>query len=699
MTLTLVADPGNGNVVQHPSGLVVLRAEDFVGGARGDLTTSADSSSVAGTVVVDTQAFVVPSTLASAGTGASALRRFALAANTLEIPIATLSPLLSANTFFQAMVTLKVEGDVPSNARYKKTHSYYGVDQGGAAAGMAWGRDTTFISGVNIQTEFYGDQFKVTMPLQIGWSTVSGNTDLVLRIWGVTGGTMSYSLDLVYLMTFGGDLRLRHNLGNYPVLDLGTNGSVDIDQDNDDTDNIIGKFSVGTVSHAAGVEGFSVPTDFQEAGDEPTAYNITDGDWTGPMPTTPDDPKSWLSFIAAPQYIPETTLINDPFAGAALGTSGVTFATTEGYILTGSGGNFGGPGHPNGTSGWTRDGAGNIRCSIVNSAASGTGTYAGFFPHADLTLGVLDIISGSASDPRNYQHTLLGLEDATVETTFACDTASGEVNLLVGFRAFSGNAFPIDQSFLDNSYGCRLSLSGGVLEAALMVVEEGAITSPTPTNGTIQDFSSTSTVDAAYAANTVYRVKVERRRYRMRAKVWLDGTSEPGSWTFDEYMPFRWLGGGNEGFIDYEYDTNWSGDTDHDTVEVDIWYTAQQSIAGMTCWPNVTTPNQVVRCSEYILTVEPEGTTPVDMLVAEENNDGSSRSNDVTVPYATIPSARFVEGSLRKRHFSSDSLGFNLLGWKDGAGGPEMQASALPIAWELGVLGEFLPQIYRLVIF
>jgi hypothetical protein len=695
MTLSLVGDPGNGNIAQHPSGLVVLRAEDFVGPARGDLTTASDSSSVVGTVVQDTQALVVPSTFSSAGTGADYPRRWALASDTLRFPIATLDPYLNGTPSFDAYVSIKVTGGVPSNARYRETNSYFNGFLGGAAVGVAWGRDTTLNSGINIvPTSQWGDQYLMSEPLRIFWSAISAGTNLVLRAWGVTGGTIEHSIDLVYFIPRDGNLRLRYSMSLFPF-DIGSNGVVFQDEDNDDTDNVIGKFSVGSTTGAGVLYQGETTVDYQDAGDEPTNYDITNNEWDGSDPATnPLDPFGWISFIAAPHYIPTTSLINDTFSGAATGGSGILIASSQGYIVNSPGNNFGGPGHPNGTSGWTRDGAGNLRCSIVRSTAiPAGGPYAGT-PHATLWFGLEETISAGSTDPRDYQPVLWGLDDFTEETTFAADKATDEVNLMVGFLATTATGSPGSVDMTTNGYGVVLSLTGGVLTATL----KACSTEGTPsfyTGDDLYDFSSPITVDAAYAANTVYRVKIERRRYRVRAKVWLDGSSEPSTWDFDEYMPFRWRGSGGtgtSGWIDYPYDTNWAGNLSHDTADLEPWID-QRSIPGMMAWPNPTCPDQIVAISEILIDIEPEGTTTVDMVVAEENYDFTSRSNDLIIPYASIPSARWVEGSLRARHFGADTNGFNIVAWKDGSGGPEMQASALSQLYELVSLGPIFGSI------
>lgn len=694
MTLSLVDAPSS--IQQFSSGLVAIRAEDFVGPARGDLSVVSDSESVAGSVVKEQQALVVPSTLSSAGTGATVAARWALASDTLRIPVSTLSPYLSSETSFHVIAGLKVVGDVPSNARYKKSHRLFGLFAGGAAVGIAWGRDTTQLAEPSqIFTSLHDGQFKFQPPPQVFWSGISSGTNLVMRAWGVTGGTIELHIDVVYLMPLG-DLRIGHFTGDYGPFQVSSNGGILADEDNDDTDNVIGQFSVGGV-HFEGIFSSFVPSDFQDSEDEPTVYNATTGDWG----FDPLDPKSWLSFIAAPHYVPSTSLISEgSFAGAitAVGT-GTHHQSSSGYLFRGEQGNFGGPGHPSGT-GWRRDGGGRLRCGIPSSASSPTGTYAGFFPHAELLIGSTDLVSGSSTDPRNYTHTLLGLEDFIIESTFECDTGSGEVNAIYGFQAYAGTAFASPASLLQGGYGLVMRLTGGSLSAELIAIDTPPIVSPTPINGTVYSFATPSTLDASYTAGDRWRVKVERRRYQLRAKVWLDGTGEPGTWTFDEHMPFRWdeSGGSGVGFIDYPYDTGWSGDTQHDLRPYRIWDTHQMSLPGVVCWPNATSPQQQVFLDEFYIDIDPAGATPIDMLVSEEDHDGSNRSNAVTIPFATVPSSRFIEGSLRKRHFSGDTLGFNILAWKDGSSGPELQSSAIAAAYELAVLGgAFRPHVYRRV--
>lgn len=703
MSIALVGDPGNGNVDVYPSGLIVLRAEDFIGPARGTLAAVSDSASVAGTVVEETQDLAVPTTFSDA----SPSTRWTSSDDTLQIPTSIVSPYMTGEfNAFIAIATIKVSGDPPTNARWKQIHTRFRCSDasgGGAAAGFAWGSDTDYISAADFKTSLWGPQYKHTDPQLLFWGDFSGATNITVRAWTVTGGTLEYLIDMVYLLPWDQQLMsLLHFSSSFPPFSVRQNGVVFADQDNDDTDNVIGQFSVGTIPREGPFSGgtFDSPssTDFQEADDEPTVYDITDGTWSlQDPPFSLLDPKSWMNLLAAPHYLPTSTLIDDDFSGAALSGGGTMFPTApNGYLMSGENGNFGGPGHPNGTSGWTRDGAGNMRCSIVRSSAVPTGTYGAPFPraHAAMTFGLEEwdyYTNGPtpSSDPRDYYPMLTDLQDFVLESTFACDVA-GEVTAMYGFESWGADFDAAATGLLDNAYGLCLDLSGATLTAFL----RGSHTAYG--NNDFDVFSSTSTLTTGYTPGDVWNVKVERRRYRLRAKVWASGGGEPGSWTFDEYMPAHFNNQASSvfGWIQYPYDANWPGDNDHDNL-IEIYALNQQSRVGVMCMPHQTSPDQIVSTQYFTLTLEPEGSSLVDMLVAEEDYDGSNHSNDVTIPYSSIPSPRFVEGTLRNRHFGADSNGFNVFAWKDGGAGPELQSSAIPFIFELGQLRRRQPQIYR----
>ena len=83
MALTLVT--ATSPVNQLANGIISIRCEDYVGAARGTLTTTADGASVAGTVVAETQTIAVQTTFVTRGT------LYGGVANTVVVPKADLT--------------------------------------------------------------------------------------------------------------------------------------------------------------------------------------------------------------------------------------------------------------------------------------------------------------------------------------------------------------------------------------------------------------------------------------------------------------------------------------------------------------------------------------------------------------------------------------------------------------------------------
>lgn len=89
----------------YPGGVIALRASDWMGSARGTLSTAADSLSCTGSHVEDTQQ-VTNNMFTSAAT---ALDAFAEAEDTLEIPVSSLP--LDSNLNYEILVSLRIVGD------------------------------------------------------------------------------------------------------------------------------------------------------------------------------------------------------------------------------------------------------------------------------------------------------------------------------------------------------------------------------------------------------------------------------------------------------------------------------------------------------------------------------------------------------------------------------------------------------------
>jgi hypothetical protein len=689
MTLTLV-DPPTGSIEQRASGLIVIKCEDYIGPARGTLSTVADANSANGTVVKDEQALAVATTFVSMSS------RFSSASDTLRIPYADLAPFVGTTDGFIAMAGLKVEGDVPTNARAHKTAVKYDAD--GRSAGIAFGRDSTFLSAPDIWTSFFGDQYKLTYTSLISWGSISSGTNFTVRAWGITGGDIAMYLDLIYLVPreFGDGLDRLIGPGGFLPFIPGTNGTLLVDDDNN-TSNVIGQFSVSVYHGTYSMTDFSSGvSDMQEANDEVTLYDINgSGDWDGSDPLfNPLDPKSWLLAAVGQEWAPEQTLITDDFSAnsPAPPVNNHLITGPDGYVKFNSIGN-GFNTHTNGYEGWNQ-GGGSLRCSLGANSPGAPGT----FPHADWAYGVYQHAFGAApADPRDWFHTLRGMED-TIQTFKVSFDALADVRVMCGIGGFEIGT----PAIADRLYGVALKLSsGGALTGELVTYNLGDTTAVGGDQSKEVSFDGPVTIDASYSAGDDYWVKIERRRYRQRVKFWADGGSEPAGWDLDGYEPLAYRkstsgAGVIDGYIQYPYDTNWVGNTDHDVVVLGPWVTDMGWYPVMQTVPLASTfPEFNFLVDDYTLTTDPVGADPEEVEVEQEKWDGSQQWGSAVVPAGAL---RIVEGDLRKRNFNADTNGFNLRAWKTSTA-PELQSALIAWAWQRGVLGEWLPHIYRLVIF
>jgi hypothetical protein len=699
MTLALVPAPATG-VEKRDNGLIVIRCEDYVGAARAGLSTVSDSLSVAGTVVKEEQALAVATNNTQAGVAA----RWTAAADTLAIPIADIAPHVSTTPVSPSLsvfVGLKVLGDVPSNARRGKT--WAGYTDAGASAGMAWGRDTTLLTSEAVHGAVWDEQYKFTNSL-FSWSTISGNTNLVLKAWGITGGDIEQYFDVVYLWpSNANDLATIFTLSYFPTnfkpFDVGADGTFLVDQDQDDTDNILGEQSSTAYGGTNAYDFHAISSfadgqgDHQESNDEPTLYDVNAfGAWDGSN-GTPVDPKSRLVVATGSVYIPETLVVDDDFSSVS--SPGLPNAN---HLLDGPQGyhKFNGLGfsvnHSSGFQGWRQD-ASQLRC-LYGPNQNG-GTPAAFWPHGDWCLGNYAFAFGATpTDPRLFWHTLDGMEDSIQEFTF--EIVGSDTILLFGFANFSRGV----PAIVERHYGVEIELTGaGVLQATLGFMNRSTFITPTGTGLPWYPADGPTTINGSYGGE-VYRIKFEKLRYTWRIKIWDDSGSEPGSWTIESHMPIVYTSGFGsigQGIVEYSYLTNWPGDVLHDTaVYAPYSRTDLGFYPAMTAWPTITAnPETEWIIENYTLTVNDRGGSPDDTQLAEEKYDFTGQSNSLTIPWG---SHRMVESDLIKRHFNADVNGYNLLAWKD-SGAAEFQGPVILWVAERGVDTTFIPQIYRLVIF
>ncbi len=665
MALSLVTIPNPTQ--QYPSGLIAIRAEDFVGGARGTLTTAADSDSLAGTVVVDTQAISLATSVVSFTT------RWNAASDTLSVPWATLTAMFPTGTYgAYFFVSMKVEGDTATGGdASNSTHMHWAGN--GLGPGMAWGNDTSLLtSGVSVWRSVWGDQFLMTVPVFIFTSQMTG-TNMTMRVWGITGGSLSFSIDALYVMPSISDFGLQTFPSDFPVMNFDTDGAMFLDFDSDESDvQFGGHHSVTQMSHNV-IENIFVMPDIQQANDEISSYDINgNGSWDGTFDPPGADPQSWISMMAAPLYMPAQNLITDTFTPVTPVFSGsLVVATPSRFTKTIDEGNF----SPILAGQGTSEQGGLLRARFPANQTAPTPASTSFVPHATCWFSNAAVISGETNTP-NHQHPLLAtLEDCV-------QTFSFDISVLGVYRMFCGQSDTTVRSEY-KSHGAIIEIdASGNLDLSLITTESLFI--PTLGGSGVDArvyIDGPVNITSSYTPGTLFWLKVDRQRYFWRAKCWADGDPEP-DWQVEGFQLLVWLasGGGSppRGTVAEPYNTNWIGDPDHDIVLRDP---LDSRGCPFICFePDFGQPQADINVYEYNLDYDPDGNILVDMHIEEEKYDGTTWDS-ITIPYATEPTWRMVEGSLRNRHFDLDTHGYNLRLWKN-TGGPVLQQSSVPWLFE-----------------
>lgn len=654
-------------IQETASGVISIRCEDYVGPARGTLTTVTDSISVAGTVVKDTQ------TIALATSAVSFSTRWALASDTLRIPIADILSFYDTSAAGLAMLLgLKVLGTGPIDAT--RGSSFYAYDVDASTPSVSFGRDSTYFGSRAIQKSVWGNQYRIIEPLNISESNfLTGVTNLTIRAWGITGGSQEFYLDVLYLIPFGGLWNGVYSPSIFTPLELFQNGEVYQDQDNNASSNVLGKFSVQESGSKSGWPSFvGSPVDYQSANDEPTVFDANQqGLWDGVSGSPPLlDPSSYLMVICATNHLPAQTIISEPFNDTITPGFGVYGTTPQGYSKF-----YGGANTTGGASGW-RENSGYAECFIRG------GQTGNFWPHSEMAFGTKSDVLGSL--PHQARPILTDLEDCVITFSFSI-TGSAHIKFLAGI---CDDPNPGGPGFNFALSGLLVDNASGALTVSLQSLDSRSVSSITSFGGDQfrRNFGSPSSVQitASYTPGNIYWVKVERRRYYWRAKCWADGTSEPSSWAVTGHGSYakRNTAGTVIGWLDYPYDDNWASSVDNDTIFSNSGPLRNRGIPSICAEEgSQSTADNFLRIHQYDLTVDPVGSSPGDMHIAEVKYDFSAQWDEITVPAG---SWRIVDAGFRKRHFLADTHGFNINAWKS-SGAPELQYSLIPAMYELVV--------------
>jgi len=642
VALTLVAP--TGPVTTLASGIIVVRCEDYVAGGA---TTVADADSVSGTVVSETQTAAVQTTFVSQGT------LYGGRADTISVPQADLG--LDADALnYRVFIAARLLGDVPSNAKGRATWEKF--DRGGASVGFGWGKNTGFEDGPLAVAQSRFEEYLIYPCGQLSGFTF---TDFKVRGWGITGGTVEWRFDLIYLVPFilGPDFNdTIENSGRFNLpLQFDSNGALFFDNDQ----------NVSTWIGAHTVMAYDFPwmdtgaDDVQEDDNEPTVMLQGFGDWTDEPA-----PRSYLAMIVGGTKPPDAeTILDDtfPYPDTVGQVDASQFWIINGYY-SGFGPNSIDNSYFDGVSiwrGWVIR-SGLPTCWIGPNESSVLPLYDG---EAEILWG-FDDGSGSA-DPRDYSERL-DLREGVFSGLFRFDTLQ-EAYGMVGLHSTNQSMRAGGVIELDSSGNVKVSVR------LIWRISPG-----------LEEIMDEATVITGVTTSDQIWVKAERRGDRWRAKAWLDGTTEPG-WQVEGVEPIVASGGGTYSLVSYPWNVNWVGDPDHDTVEYDprlrtsptgfdLYFPAAVAAVGTGL------AQMKIDLFEMIVEFDPGTGTPGDMTVQTRRTDLTTVLDAaVVVPYG---SHRFVAGPLKQRHFDTDTETFDVWAWKSG-GGPDTMFASVGYIWEL----------------
>lgn len=517
MTLTL-ATPTASPITVLPNGLKIIRCADYVGAARGTLSTVSDSLSVAGTVVKDEQALAAATTFTN---------RFGSVSDSVTIPIADLAMVAGAE--YEAFLGLRSTGSTPIGAKAGETWNYYSNNVGPT---VQHGSDGTVRFTNTVVPKSIYEHYSL---LDLGFfsaTAFTGKTNLNIRAWGITSADpISWYLDVLYLVpkflagTDDWDLEFYGNFAYYVKQSVSRPAT-------DAVSNDIGQYSVLYQTHD-GVFNDGMGMDIQDSNAERTEF-----DWNGIFFNDPLQTKSYLTIVGAGSRLikPQSPLSSFDFSTEA-GTFTQKYDLPDGFIIIGNRAL---------TVGWEVSGG-------AWRVKGPTGTQTNNTNHHWAIGQWPQRATFSSSNPSTFAPQMGPLESFIL--TMKCTLTSGyptggAVSMVAGGVSWTNSTSAVIRRLA----GIEVRHNTAGTTDARLCYSDGNNTNVLPVDMSGAGFTS---VLGGLASGGSYWIKVERRFYHWRAKVWLDGSSEPSSWTLQAYQPIESSLGGS--VIQYPWTTGWSG--------------------------------------------------------------------------------------------------------------------------------------------
>lgn len=543
----------------YPGGIIALRCVDYMGAARGTLTSEAATTSVCGTVVRDAQT-VATSIFTNAQTA------YAAADDSVVFDIADLP--YEEDFIYHMLLSYLIEGDwdiTNSDTLEGGTQELFA-----AALDIRFhGANVTEASSVGVTHKYRALSGYRIVSFGSVFGPVDGDETITIRAYAQAGTTIEVLLDQIYLIPdptltagewttsdfaiIGGQANL---IGYYDL----TDGSY-VDGGDGGDDN--GKFTwhpiiAETPTIISGADGGG---DYQKTDAEYMARIVGDdgagdGDFYFLENSTKAFPNNETTAhcygLHGPWFTPAQDWVDDDFSRTLYDGN---FAGADNHF---AGSHWGDT--PEGFS-WA------VRAGASGPSTDGFGRRVGTAVWVDGSQGKVHIRRALQSDDKNIDIALWPL-------TGGSPTAVNNT----GARIRADNLehrgkFSLEQTILASGGGPLAYMGISTYPAVIGLTTSQPITlhfdfidrewSITGPDGTTIDGPTA----LAWWTGTQFvgwRLRIDR--YRLRVRVWEDSGGEPGTWDYDDFRPLRKLVGGQR---DYSYQSGGIDDLNYSVLAWD----------------------------------------------------------------------------------------------------------------------------------
>lgn len=688
MTLTL-AEPGADPVRTYSNGLKVVRLTEYIGAARGTLSTVSDPYAVAGSVVKEEQTIAIPTSFTNG---------FSTVADSVTIPIADLD--YPAGSFYTGWVSVRCEGRPPLTARSGEKFNIWLSNN--ASPALQLGRDgTRVVQFMPIPREHYANYSMLQLGgfgLNDGVGPDVGKTNLNIRAWGIAGSSPSFSmyLDCLYLIPSeikDTDTGATDEPGDFTWFV----GQSVVDPSLPATDDIS---NTPLDSHSTFFAPIDVATntgtgwDIQDSPEEKTEF-----DWHGNWFASDSELEpSYIYWAALASRLINAHVIDDvDFSDTGPDPSPTgpfvqQYETPEGYQMGGlTGGNNG--------EFYFADQCMRYRTYSVAYGEAPPSFYPR--PTADedpYAFGYVMRRSGFVvTDPRTYAPQASSLESFIV--THKCNPIDG-----------------IPSSGGGMAYWIRGARFTAAVTALIYRVWMGAkIDIDTTGDATVQFYfnpndpvsAPTVAVGSAVAVpdnlGTAFWVKMERRLYEWRIKIWLDGDTEPASWLLEVLQPsalFNTISGGIT--MQYPWDTGFP--VSGSTTDIDVPNILANPTSGDATLQGWTMSGAVelgagfnitngwrFDISPFKIEYDPDSEDEGGYTGANFQIEKYDESIDWGSVYVDPGMCRVAFSDYAPHHFDNDTHGGNVIAWRENGAHPLQTAAYGNMSFRRYVQGGVIP--------